>query len=482
MIMSKYPFFVCYLIAACVLLPNTHVIAIAADEHDVQTNDDPEQKPAVANNRYEPTWDSLDARPLPTWYDKAKFGVFIHWGVYSVPGFGSEWFWMNWRGRKGHSYVNFMTKNFKPGFSYQDFGPKFTTEFFDPMHWADLIRLSGAKYVVLTSKHHEGYTMWPSKRSFGWNSMDVGPHRDIVGELSRAIRSLNTTRFGLYHSLYEWFNPLWIEDKFKNLTTRNFVTDKVLPELHELVHEYKPEIIWSDGEWEAPDTYWDSLNFLAWLYNDSPVKDTVVVNDRWGGATLCKHGGFLTCADRYQPGKLVSRKWENAMTVDKFSWGYRRNARSREIFSTQELINQLVETVSFGGNLLLNVGPTSDGMIPPIFEERLLQIGQWLSINGASIFDTTPWPKCQNDTVDSNLWYTQGNSTTIYSIITEWPENGLLNSGCLDKLDITSITMLETRNHLKWSPRAENGIVIKLDDRSKVKNHYAWVLQVVLRH
>ncbi|VVC43120.1 Hypothetical protein CINCED_3A019106 [Cinara cedri] len=402
------------------------------------------------NVRYDPDWTSLDGRPLPGWYDQAKFGVFIHWGVYSVPAFGSEWFWMNWKGRRGPTYVNFMTKNYKPGFTYQEFGPQFTAEFFDPMQWASIIKDSGAKYVVLTSKHHEGYTLWPSKTSFGWNSVDVGPHRDLVGELSRAIRSLNTTRFGLYHSLYEWFNPLWIQDKQANLTTRHFATEKVLPELYELVNNYKPEIIWSDGEWEAPDTYWDSLNFLSWLYNDSPVKDTVVVNDRWGGDTLCKHGGFLTCADRYQPGKLVTRKWENAMTIDKYSWSYRRNARSLDVYTIKKLIAQLVETVSFGGNLLLNIGPTSDGMIPPLYEERLLQIGQWLSVNGESIFNSKPWPNCQNDTQNPHLWYTQGNvSSIIYAIVLQWPDDNLLESACLDKSDIASIVMLDTQSKLK---------------------------------
>ncbi|XP_015367657.1 PREDICTED: alpha-L-fucosidase isoform X2 [Diuraphis noxia] len=431
--------------------------------------------------RYEPDWTSLDARPLPAWYDQAKFGVFIHWGVYSVPAFGSEWFWMNWRGRKGANYVNFMTKNYKPGFTYQEFGPQFTAEFFDPMQWASIIKDSGAKYVVLTTKHHEGYTLWPSKKSFGWNSVDVGPHRDLVGDLSRAIRSLNKTRFGVYHSLYEWFNPLWLQDKQSNLTSRTFVTEKVLPELYELVNHYKPEIIWSDGEWEASDTYWDSLNFLAWLYNDSPVKDTIVVNDRWGGDTLCKHGGFLTCADRYQPGRVVGRKWENAMTIDKYSWGYRRNARALDVYSINDLITQLVETVSFGGNLLLNISPTSDGMIPPLHEERLLQIGQWLSVNGESIFESSPWSTCQNDTQQPNLWYTRGkNFSTIYSIVLQWPVGNLLNSACLDKLDIESIVMLDTQSKLKWSQKTEGGLMIKLEDKSKTKTEWGWALRVTL--
>ncbi|XP_025419709.1 alpha-L-fucosidase-like isoform X2 [Sipha flava] len=375
-----------------------------------------------------------------------------------------------------------MTKNYKPDFTYQDFGPQFTAEFFDPVQWASIIKDSGAKYVVLTTKHHEGYTMWPSKRAFGWNSVDVGPHRDLVGELSRAVRNLNSTRFGVYHSLYEWFNPLWVQDKQSNLTTRTFVTEKVLPELYELVNNYKPEVIWSDGEWEAPATYWDSLNFLAWLYNDSPVKDTIVVNDRWGTDTLCKHGGYLTCADRYQPGKIVGRKWENAMTIDKYSWGYRKNARALDVYTIQNLITQLVETVSFGGNLLLNISPTSDGMIPPLHEERLLQIGQWLSVNGESIYNSQPWSKCQNDTYNSYLWFTQGNNPAIiYSIFMQWPKENKLNSECLDKLNIESVIMLETQSKLNWKHRSKGGLTIKLEDRSRIKGNWGWALKITMK-
>ncbi|KAL1456736.1 hypothetical protein WDU94_001440 [Cyamophila willieti] len=267
-------------------------------------------KPAAAptspkSGKYQPTWESIDARPLPAWYDQAKVGIFIHWGVFSVPSFKTEWFWKNWvPGNPNSSVTRFMEKNYPPGFTYQDFAKDFTTEFFDPVQWAHILASSGAKYVVLTSKHHEGYTLWPSKYAFSWNSMDVGPKRDLVGELATAVRKLYPDiHFGLYHSLYEWFNPLYINDMKNNFTTNQFVFMKTLPELVELVLNYKPEVIWSDGEWEAPAEYWRSREFLAWLYNDSPVKDTVVVNDRWCNTCLCKHGGYLTCEDRYVPGK-----------------------------------------------------------------------------------------------------------------------------------------------------------------------------------
>lgn len=174
--------------------------------------------------KYAPDWSSLDTRPLPKWYDDAKVGIFIHWGVFSVPGFRSEWFWWDWQGDKPTpDVVEFMNKNYPPNFQYGDFAPEFKAEFFDPQQWASLFNASGAKYVVLTSKHHEGYTLWPSANSWNWNAYDVGPHRDLVGDLADAIRKNTSLRFGLYHSLYEWFNPLYLSDKNQSFHKQDFV-------------------------------------------------------------------------------------------------------------------------------------------------------------------------------------------------------------------------------------------------------------------
>ena len=136
----------------------------------------------ICKAEYQPTWESLDARPLPQWFDQSKIGIFIHWGVFSVPSYDSEWFWWNWKkGNPDKKLVDFMKNNYKPDFTYADFAEDFTAELFDPTYWTEVFKASGAKYVVLTSKHHEGFTLWPSKYSFSWNAMDVGPKRDLVG-------------------------------------------------------------------------------------------------------------------------------------------------------------------------------------------------------------------------------------------------------------------------------------------------------------
>ncbi|XP_049961897.1 alpha-L-fucosidase-like [Schistocerca serialis cubense] len=435
--------------------------------------------PYQDNVTYEPTWDSLDSRPLPQWYDDAKLGIFIHWGVYAVPSFGSEWFWSNWKGSNNQEYIDFMEKNYKPGFTYQDFASDFTAEFYDPEEWAELFQSSGAKYVVLTSKHHEGYTMWPSKYSFSWNSVDVGPQRDLLGDLAAALREKTDLRFGVYHSLYEWFNPIYISDKANNYTTQEFVNTKTMPELYELVNTYQPEIVWSDGEWEASDEYWTSKEFIAWLFNESPVRETVVTNDRWGTGTLCTHGSFYTCTDRYNPGVLQPHKWENCLTIDKVSWGYRRNAKLEDYMTTHELIEQLVSTVSCNGNMLMNVGPTKDGLIMPIYAERLRDMGTWLQINGEAIYASQPWT-AQEDPTTTGVWYTKsGNNSSevfVYATLLNWPTDNVITLGAPSLSENSVITMLGVDGTLEWQT-LENGIAITLPDKQHVANDWAWVLR-----
>jgi len=297
---------------------------------------------------------------------------------------------------------------------------------------------------------------WPSKYSFNWNSMDVGPNRDIVGELMNATRDNTDLKFGLYHSLFEWFHPLYLSDKKSNWTKQDFVNQKTLPELYEIVNKYKPEVVWSDGDWEASDDYWKSKEFLAWLYTNSTVKNTVVVNDRWGQNIMCHHSGVYTCGDRYNPGVLQKHKWENAMTLDKQSWGYRRNAPLTDFLTIEELLQTFIKTISCGGNMLMNVGPPSHGHISPIYEERLSQMGVWLKVNGEAVYGSRPWT-FQNDIVAKDVWYTMKtdgskDEKTVYAFVFEWPDTKQLQLELPTPSADTKVSLLGYSGVLEFIP------------------------------
>jgi alpha-L-fucosidase len=337
---------------------------------------------------YEANWDSLNKRPMPAWFQDAKFGVFIHWGVYSVPAWGAkeqyaEWYWQKMADKKPENpWWQFHQKNYGADFDYKDFAPKFTAELFDAGQWTDLFARAGIKYVVPTSKHHEGFTLWPSAEASKtwnrpWNAVEIGPKRDLLGELAEATRARGM-KFGFYYSLYEWYNPLWLTDKAR------YVDEHMTPQFKDVVTRYKPTIIFSDGEWDLPSKDWKSESLLAWLFNESPCKDEVVVNDRWGKDCRHKNGGYWTT--EYAAGMQDdSHAWEESRGMG-FSYGLNRAERIGDYKTGRELILVLCDLVSRGGNLLLDIGPDADGTIPPIMEQRLLEIGDWLKVNGEAIY------------------------------------------------------------------------------------------------
>lgn len=343
-----------------------------------------------AQSPFETTWDSIDKRPIPEWFEEAKFGIFIHWGVYSVPAWGpkgkyAEWYWHDMQNHEGETW-QFHCKHYGETFAYQDFAPLFKAEMFDPEHWADIFVRSGAKYVVLTSKHHEGFCLWPSAESWNWNSVDVGPHRDLCGDLSQAVKARGL-KMGFYYSLYEWFNPTY------RTHVERYVSERMLPQLKDLVVRYEPDLVWTDGEWGHTSDVWRATEFLAWLFNESPVREKVVVNDRWGKECRGVHGGFYTT--EYGHGNVQKdsdHPWEECRGIGA-SFGYNRNETVDDYATGKQLVRLLVDTASRGGNLLLDIGPTADGRIPEIMEQRLLEIGEWLRINGESIYGTKKGPE-----------------------------------------------------------------------------------------
>ena len=466
---------------------------------------------------YQPTWESLDQRPTPSWFTDAKFGIFIHWGTYSVPAYApvipgklayAEWYWNAMTNGRDNPQANaiqtgtwaFHQKVYGRDFPYQNFATQFRAELFDPDHWADVFARSGAKYVVLTSKHHEGFALWPSKEASAtwgrpWNAVEAGPRRNLLGDLSEAVRRKGL-RMGCYYSLYEWYNPLWLSDKPR------YIREHMFPQFKDLVTTYKPATIFADGEWDLTSAEWHSPELLAWLFNESPVKDEVVIDDRWGKDTRHKHGGYWTT--EYTPGMAgMEHPWEESRGMG-FSYGYNRAERVEDYHTGRELVLMLADLVSRGGNLLLDIGPAADGTIPVVMEERLLQIGAWLTINGDAIYGTKPWkaarqwsagelpkvnynqefetaydvsklaekPESGKASIDAFL---TAKGSDLFAILPRWPGRSFFLK---DVTGVKSVSLLGSTALLKFKV-ANGGISIQLPDLPEdLLPQPAWVLKV----
>jgi alpha-L-fucosidase len=411
---------------------------------------------------YQPTWESINTRPIPGWFDQAKFGIFIHWGVYSVPAFAdphaeggdayAEWYWNHLHDKNGPTW-KFHVATYGEKFKYQDFAPRFQARLFNPDQWADLFERSGAKYVILTSKHHEGFCLWPCPASWNWNAVDIGPHRDLAGDLARAVRARGL-KMGFYYSLYEWYNPLYHSD------VNRYVDEHMLPQMKDLVERYHPSILWTDGEWEQPSSVWKSTQFLAWLFNESPARDEIVINDRWGKETRGVDGGFYTSeygryrGQGFEKSELV-HKWEEDQGMGK-SFGYNRMETADDYKTPRQLVALLVKTVSEGGNLALDIGPTADGRVPVIMQERLLQMGAWLKVNGEAIYGTHPWRKTGEG---DSIRYT-AKDDAVYAIALKWPGRELSLETPQPGKDAT-VTLVGDSQPLRWQAR-EGKLVVEM--------------------
>ncbi len=413
---------------------------------------------AFSQTKYEPNWASLDKRPSPAWFTDAKLGIFIHFGVYSVPAWApvndvptwckySEWYWKHStdpNNKKAYDKFHaFHERVYGPNVKYQDFVKSFKAEMFDPNQWADILARSGAKYIVLTSKHHDGFCMWPSKQSWNWNSVDVGPHIDFVGDLTKAVRAKGV-KMGLYYSLYEWFNPVFLSD------ANAYINEHMIPQIKDIVQTYKPDVLWTDGEWNYPSKVWKSEEILAWIFNDSDVNQTIAVNDRWGKETRGNHGGYYTTeylsfADKKILEGKVLHPWEECRGIGG-SFGYNRNERLSNYSTPQQLVHMLVTIVSRGGNLLLDIGPTADGRIPVIMEERLSQLGDWLKVNGEAIYGTKKWDKLSED--GDKIYYTSKDDA-VYAIALGWPGDMMILNISEPSAE-TVVNLLGCQKQLHW--------------------------------
>jgi alpha-L-fucosidase len=489
----------------------------------------------VAQGPYENDWQSLNTHADPEWFKDAKFGIYTHWGVYSVPKFGNEWYprWMYARGfehkRRGN-YYNFHRNTYGDPveFGYKDLVPMFKAEKFDADKWADLFEKSGARFAGPVGEHHDGFAMWDSAFT-EWDAKEKGPQRDIVGELEKAVRKRGMKYIVSLHHARKW----WYYETSYNLgpdvdtlNPQYAGVGKIYPPIHkaasgynkadgeaptdaymqewldktiEVIDQYQPDLLWFDSGL-AKDKFWRGRtpefdeykkDFMAYYYNKA---------DQWGTevAVTYKNQDFPKgCAiidiERGRMAGLTEYPWLTDTAICMKSWSYVKNP---EYKSVNALVDVLIDIVSKNGCLLLNIGPHPDGSIPTEAQDLLLGMGQWLEANGEAIYGTRPWIAYGEGLADyegghfkesresiygpADIRFTT-KPNTLYAILLDWPGEKVLikslhsNEPRLGK--IKKVTLLGYKEKLQWS-RDENGLQVQLP-KTKFGDH-AWVLKIHL--
>ena len=337
------------------------------------------------------SWDSLNSRGYPRWFADAKLGIFVHWGLYSVPAYASpegyaEWFYrglMTGDTARQRVMSRYADTSLPVLDQYRTLTEYWKAERWQPNEWATLFSEAGARYVVLVTKHHDGFCLWDSPLQPQWNSVVSGPRRNIVAELTAAVRS-HGMRMGFYYSLPEWTNRrhIWMHDP--DSLIGDYVDNYMVPQFKELVSRYRPSLIFADGDWLNSASQFRSVELIDWYYRT--VGDSAIVNNRWGNGTL---HGFKT--PEYSSAILdTATPWAECRGIGR-SFGYNRNEPLGNYLTEGELIRHFCELVAHGGGLTLNVGPMADGTIPEIQRSRLQALGRWLRVNGEAIYGSRSW-------------------------------------------------------------------------------------------
>ena len=360
-----------------------------------------QQGNTVRHTDYEPTWESLDAHPCPEWFHDAKIGMYFHWGLCSVPAWAprsdtisyAEWYWHSMNDPNNPTW-QYHRDTYGADFTYDDFIPMFKAEHYDPQEWVNFAWNSGARYIFVNAKHHDGFCMWPSKMT-DRTAFVMGPKRDLIGPLADAARAQGM-KFGFYYSFYEWYNPLYTGKQIPYtgmIPVDNYVDDFMIPQVRELIDWYHPDFLYFDGEWDFPHEFWKSRDFVAYYYNQATQRQQdVLVNDRYGKGSRGQHGDVYNVEYHYgsENEGLLTHKWSYWRGVGK-TFGYNRDTNPEDCLTPKELIHMVVDGVCKNGNFDINVGPTAAGLITDEERMPLLALGKWLGINGEAIYGTRVW-------------------------------------------------------------------------------------------
>jgi len=456
---------------------------------------------------FQPTWDSLRANyRVPQWFAKAKFGLFLHWGLYSVPAHHNEWY-------EKHMYgadAAWHAEHFGPPekFGYKDFIPLFTQEKFDPDAWAELFKKSGARFVIPTAQHHDNFALWDSAVT-PFNAKQMGPKRDLIGELARAVRQQHL-KFGVSNHGIENFqfinpspalaerlkaaradlyDPQWVD--FYHVADRSdaacqkFLVDWYARNV-ELIDKYQPDILWFDNGVDQRFLDPLKLRVAAYYYNRAQAwgKEVSIGAKKAAFAptdnnteTIGSILDFEKVGGR-SPSGIRTGVWEVDDPIGS-TWGYTSDMR---VSGPGPILNKIVDTVSKNGVYMLNLSPRADGTIPAAQQATLLAIGEWLRVNGEAIYDTHAWIKFGEGGPGQsglNIRFTV-NGEALYAIILgKWPGTEAVLTSLADKAvpgeKITSVTMLGADKPLAFTQDA-TGLKVELPATAPCQ--YAYVLKL----
>ena len=465
------------------------------------------KKVEIPEGPFQANWESLERYEIPRWYLDAKFGIFIHWGIYSVPAFQNEWYPRNMYLKDQPAYKHHL-ETYGPHnqFGYKDFIPKFTAAKWDPKQWAELFRKSGARYVVPVAEHHDGFAMWNCSYN-EWNSVRMGPKRDIIGELAKTVREEGLV-FGVsYHRAEHWWffdGGMQFDSDVKDPRYYSFYgpakpsdtqpDDEFLEDwlrrTCELIDKYQPQLFWFDWWIEQPTFKPYLKRFAAYYYNRGVQKEL-------GVAVNYKHNAFpektaVLDVERGKLGVLRPIFWQTDTSICRKSWGY---IQDHDYKSADSIIDDLVDIVSKNGCLLLNIAPRPDGTIPEEQEKILLDIGEWLKMNGEAIYGSRPWKvygegptqflegeftekKPQTFTGQDIRFTTRGE--TLYAIVLDWPGEELVIRSLSTNLrlyegEVGEVQLVGSDEPIEWI-RDEIGLRVKMP-KNKPCN-YAFTLRI----
>jgi alpha-L-fucosidase len=469
------------------------------------TNDNTIQNRYGEIMSYEPTLESLQQHPVPNWYNSAKLGIFIHWGLFSVPAWApltgelgevtatqgwealfanmpyAEWYLNSLRIEGSPTHQHHLN-TYGPKSSYDDFVKCLNHEIqkWNPDQWAELFESTGARYVVMVTKHHDGFLLWPSEHTTP-HKENYKANRDLVGELTAAVRNRDM-KMGFYYSGgLDWsFNTTPV-------TTRESVYDTIVqtPEFidyvdrqwRELIDRYQAELLWNDIGYPL-DVPLQEL--LAYYYNTIPDG---VVNDRFGQVTSkdlpeheevvknpdTGHSDFTT-PEYSSYNRILEKKWEANRGIG-FSFGYNRAEGPDSYLSAEQAVRLLIDIVSKNGNLLLNVGPMPDGTIPELQVKCLQGLGAWLKVNGEAIFDTRPWVEADGETTNGiSVRFTQKEGA-LYATLLDTPDTRGVFLKSLQVDTQTSIHLLGHESPLNWQQTGDDLAVILPDHLANAPAH-----------